>query len=166
MDFLVSPCKPCIVTSCFGPRPRVKADGRPGPLHPGLDLRCNYGQDVFAACDGVVARSYLSDNIPADWRPGARPPEGWAGPWPRIMGYGETIVVAHQDGHLTRYAHLAQRLVYEGDRVSAGQVIGRAGTTGYSFGVHLHFELRSDGGRSLLDPLPLLMAGSPDVVIL
>lgn len=150
---LFPPVKPLIITSCFGPRPRPY-----GPMHPGVDCRCVYGQEIYAVQSGEVVRSYLSANDPPDWKAGSHPPPGWpvGKPYPKVMGYGETILILHADGTLSRYAHLAQRLVEAGQHVEGGQVIGHAGTTGYSFGVHLHFELRSDGGRSFIDPLPLL----------
>lgn len=152
---LIAPLTPLIVTSRFGPRPRFLADGKtPGPLHPGVDLRCTLGQDVHAAAAGTVLRSYLSANIPSTWKAGDAPP--------RAMGYGENVLLMHEDGVQTRYCHLSERLVHEGDKVEAGQVVGQAGNTGYSFGVHLHFEVRGDGGRSFIDPLTVL----PPAVIL
>jgi murein DD-endopeptidase MepM/ murein hydrolase activator NlpD len=65
-------------------------------------------------------------------------------------GYGNLIVIQHQDGVETRYAHLAATGVREGDSVAAGQVIGRVGSTGRSTGPHLHFEVLVDGAR--VDP--------------
>jgi murein DD-endopeptidase MepM/ murein hydrolase activator NlpD len=137
----VSPVEPMLITSYFGPRPKPN-----GPVHPGLDFHATYGQAIHAVDDGEVVKSYFSANNPMTWRPGE--------PAPKVMGFGETILILHLDGRLTRYAHLSKRLVEAGEHVKQGQVIGQAGTTGYSFGVHLHFELRGDGGRSYYDPLP------------
>lgn len=61
---------------------------------------------------------------------------GWNG------GYGNCIMLDHGDGTVTLYAHMSSLLAYKGDVVSGGERIARAGTTGYSTGVHLHFEVR------------------------
>ncbi len=61
---------------------------------------------------------------------------GWNG------GYGNCIMLDHGDGTVTLYAHMSSLLVHKGDVVSGGERIARAGTTGYSTGVHLHFEVR------------------------
>ncbi len=61
---------------------------------------------------------------------------GWNG------GYGNCVMLDHGDGTVTLYAHMSSLLVQKGDVVSGGQRIARAGTTGYSTGVHLHFEVR------------------------
>jgi len=61
---------------------------------------------------------------------------GWNG------GYGNCIMIDHGGGTVTLYAHMSSLLVKVGDIVTRGQRIGRAGTTGYSTGVHLHFEVR------------------------
>lgn len=173
----VAPCDPLVVSSRFGPRPRLLVDGVTlGPLHPGLDLQAGYRQVVRAVASGVVLRSYLSSNyklaVPVDeegkpipgakeqlvlyaWRPGD--------PKPASMGYGETVLLVHPGGLQTRYAHLSERLAQEGEHVEAGQPIGLAGTTGFSFGVHVHFEVKSDGGRSFVDPLPLFAHLKPTV---
>ena len=59
--------------------------------------------------------------------------------------YGNLVTIAHSDRTATRYAHLAAVLVETGDSVSAGQVIGRIGSTGLATGPHLHFELLVNG---------------------
>ncbi len=61
---------------------------------------------------------------------------GWNG------GYGNCIMIDHGGGTVTLYAHMSSLLVQAGDIVARGQRIARAGTTGYSTGVHLHFEVR------------------------
>lgn len=57
-------------------------------------------------------------------------------------GFGIEVVVRHEDGYYTQYAHLASAAVDQGERVRAGQWLGQAGTTGNSTGPHLHFEAR------------------------
>jgi murein DD-endopeptidase MepM/ murein hydrolase activator NlpD len=59
--------------------------------------------------------------------------------------YGNLVTIAHGRGITTRYAHLAAPLVDAGEHVSAGQVVGRIGSTGLSTGPHLHFEIRMNG---------------------
>lgn len=66
---------------------------------------------------------------------------GWAG------GYGNMIKIQHSGGMVTAYAHLNTRYVQVGDKVSKGQMIGRAGSTGNSTGPHLHFEVIINGTR-------------------
>ena len=98
--------------------------------HPGFDLAAPTGTTVDAAAAGTVTH---------------------AGP---AGTYGNLITIKHADGVETRYAHLSATSVKEGDHVEAGQPIGAVGTTGYSTGPHLHFEVRKDGQP--IDPAPLL----------
>lgn len=73
-------------------------------------------------------------------------------------GYGNYVVIDHENGYLTRYAHLADPAgVNVGDRVEEGQVFGYMGDTGYAFGVHLHFEIISGAiGFRCIDPEPYI----------
>ena len=68
-------------------------------------------------------------------------------------GYGNAIVIKHNNGHSTVYAHLSKVLVKRGQRVNQGQVIGLVGATGWATGPHLHFEFRVNGRHQ--DPLLL-----------
>ncbi|MFJ8279572.1 M23 family metallopeptidase [Streptomyces griseoviridis] len=71
--------------------------------------------------------------------------------------FGIEVVVRHEGGSCTQYAHLAAVTVDEGERVAAGQWIGQSGTTGNSTGPHLHFEVRSTPEYgSAVDPVPWL----------
>ena len=98
--------------------------------HPGFDLAAPTGTPVSAAAGGTVVH---------------------AGP---AGTYGNLVTIRHDNGYETRYAHLSAVDIKPGDRVEAGQLIGKVGTTGYSTGPHLHFEVRHDGKP--LDPAPLL----------
>jgi lipoprotein NlpD len=96
----------------------------------GIDIAGRSGQDVRAAADGVVVYSGAG-----------------------LVGYGELIIVKHSEEWLSAYAHNSQRLVAEGAKVSAGQVIGKMGRTGAPRDM-LHFEIRRNGKP--VDPLGLL----------
>lgn len=70
-------------------------------------------------------------------------------------GYGWHVRIQHEDGFQTIYAHLSEIRVRAGQKVRAGEIIGRMGNTGNSTGPHLHFELRKNGVP--VDPTPLLL---------
>lgn len=74
-------------------------------------------------------------------------------------GYGNLVILDHGNGITTRYAHQSSLDVAVGDVVTAGQVIGRVGSTGASTGPHLHFEIRRDGAS--IDPGPYLSSPAP-----
>ena len=91
----------------------------------GVDLAAGHGSAIRAAAAGEVIISKAG---------------GWNG------GYGQYIVIRHNNGTQTLYAHLSSNSVGVGAYVSQGQVIGGMGSTGKSTGTHLHFEVR--GGRN------------------
>jgi murein DD-endopeptidase MepM/ murein hydrolase activator NlpD len=104
------------VTSGFGYRPRFRR------MHKGIDVKVQTGDTIYAAFDGKV----------------------------RIVryerrGYGKYIVLRHENGLETIYAHLSKYLCDVNEDVKAGQPIGLGGNTGRSFGSHLHFETRVMG---------------------
>jgi murein DD-endopeptidase MepM/ murein hydrolase activator NlpD len=112
------------ISSPFGPR------RRPRGFHYGIDLAACKGTPVLAAADGVVVEAHMH------------------------RGYGNTIVVAHGRTCSTRYAHLSRILVTVGDKVKAGQLIGKVGATGHVYWgkstkdpSHLHFEIMIFGKR-------------------
>lgn len=99
-------------------------------LHPGSDFAAPIGTQVGAARGGEITH---------------------AGP---AGTYGNLVIVRHEDGFETRYAHLSEVHVKKGDRVETGADIGAVGSTGRSTGPHLHFEIRKEG--KALDPKPYL----------
>jgi len=86
-----------------------------------------YGATVVAANSGIVTQICTDD---------------------RGGGYGNYIVIDHDNGKSTLYAHLSSVSVSKGQKVSAGQKVGNVGNTGFSTGPHLHFEYRVDGVRA------------------
>ena len=109
--------------------------GEVGPTsprgHAGLDVAAPVGSPVFAARAGRVREA------------------DWSGD-----GYGLKVVVDHGDGLTTLYGHLSAVEVDPDAAVERGQLIGQVGSTGYSTGPHLHFEVRGRG--ALVDPLGYL----------
>lgn len=94
---------------------------RRGRPHQGIDLALKTGDPVYATFDGKVRFSKAAGN------------------------YGNLVIIRHNNGLETYYAHLSQRDVEVGDWVVAGQQIGLGGSTGKSTGPHLHFEVRYRG---------------------
>lgn len=101
-------------------------------FHGGIDIRAAYGESVPAAAGGVVVEA------------------GERG------AFGLTVVIEHDSGVRTRYAHLSAMAVTGGERVDRGQEIGRVGQSGRATGPHLHFEVVRDGQR--IDPEGALTA--------
>jgi len=103
--------------------------------HTGVDFSAATGTPVKAVTNGTVVSA------------------GWAG------AYGNQVVIRHDDGRYSQYAHLSALSVSAGQRVTVGQQIGAVGSTGNSTGPHLHFEVRtSPGYGSDIDPLAYLRA--------
>ncbi len=94
-----------------------------GKHHDGIDIGAPSGHSIFAADSGVVI---YSDN--------------------GLAGYGNLILIKHDERFVSVYAHNKKNLVKEGNKVRKGQVIAHVGSTGHSTGPHLHFEIR-DGGK-------------------
>ena len=99
-------------------------------FHGGIDLAANRGTEITSLRAGEVTFS------------------GWKG------GYGNTVVVRHDDGLESVYGHTAKTLVSVGDTVQAGEVIAEVGSTGRSTGPHLHLEMRRHG--KAVNPMPHL----------
>jgi hypothetical protein len=109
--------------------------GKRGKIfHEGIDLKAPTGTPVYAAQSGHVI--YSGSQIP---------------------GYGKMVVLKHDNGIATVYAHNSSLLVRRGDRVIQGQRISMSGASGHARGPHLHFETRR--GVVALDPIQLLPRG-------
>lgn len=97
-----------------------------GSSHNGIDLHASPGTVIVSPADGVVKNVYYAD-------------EG-----------GNQLIIAHDNGYGTGYAHLTQSLVNIGDRVSQGQQIALSGNTGTATtGAHLHFVLTDRSGTAI-----------------
>ncbi|MDJ0733476.1 MAG: M23 family metallopeptidase [Nostocaceae cyanobacterium] len=97
-------------------------------MHNGMDITAPYGTPIKSSTSGRVSfAGYQS-------------------------GYGKTVIVTHSGGVSTLYAHLSSILVGRGRSVSRNTVIGRVGSTGFTTGPHLHFEVRING--SPVNPSP------------
>ena len=92
-----------------------------GRQHEGIDMGCRTGNDVLAADGGTVIFAGV------------------------MSGYGNLVIIDHENGLQTYYAHNSQLLVSRGDKVFQGQHIAEAGNTGHSFGSHIHFGVKDNG---------------------
>lgn len=104
------------VTSSYGKRIHPVTGRR--HFHYGIDISAWHGEPVLTTADGVVKFAGANNH-----------------------GYGQTVVIAHNYGFITKYAHLSKILVKKGEFVTRGQVVGEAGNSGISTGTHLHYEI-------------------------
>ena len=108
------------ISSPFGGRPNPFS-GYGRDWHPGIDIAVDYGTPVYASAAGYVQQA------------------GWYG------GYGKYIRLGHDFGYETAYGHMSRLAVEAGSFVKKGEIIGYVGSTGYSTGPHLHFEVMKYG---------------------
>ena len=96
-------------------------------FHTGIDISGSniYGRNIVAAADGVVIKAQQT--------------------YVQGVGYGRYLLIDHGGNISTLYGHTSQLLVSEGDHVTRGQAIAKVGSTGWSTGPHLHFEVRENG---------------------
>ncbi|MEI9425158.1 M23 family metallopeptidase [Mesorhizobium sp. Cs1299R1N1] len=128
---LANPAPGHSVTSPFG----VRTDPLLGTaaLHSGMDFRAPIGMAAKVTAPGIVTKA------------------GWNG------GYGRMVEVDHGNGFATRYGHLSEIDVTVGEKLDAGAIIGKTGSSGRSTGPHLHYEVRHNG--EAIDPLRFLTVG-------
>jgi len=115
------------VSSYFGTRQDPFSNNNE-QIHSGIDFVAETGTEVYSTAEGIVTLLHFSRT-----------------------GYGNEILIDHAFGYSTRYAHLAEILVEEGQTIKRGQLIGRVGSSGRSTGPHLHYEVRFD--NRALNPL-------------
>ena len=131
------PVKGFAVNSNYGTRHLA---GEPAPrAHKGVDFAAPRGTGVFVAAEGTVLRT------------GYQP-----------TGFGNFVEVRHPNGMTTLYAHLSRIDVRSGQDLYSGERVGLVGTTGYSTGPHLHFEVKRNGAH--VDP-SRVMGRTFDVVV-
>ncbi len=118
-----------IITNYFGPEDHPFT--HKWYLHKGIDIAYGFGKPVLAAANGKIIEKKF-DNL----------------------GFGHYVLIRHKYGFQTKYAHLQQVYVNEGDNVTQGQKIGTMGSSGLSTGPHLHFEIRI--GSQVVDPIRFL----------
>ncbi|NKI28200.1 M23 family metallopeptidase [Arenibacter sp. 6A1] len=106
-------------------------DGKTKP-HIGIDISARAGTPVHAAASGTIERTDTSDK-----------------------GYGNQVVITHDFGFRTRYAHMFLFIVKQGQTVKKGEIIGFVGSSGKSTGNHIHYELWKNGQR--IDPYPFCL---------
>ena len=133
---------PLRVTSQFGAVRHLTVGGKKSPSygrpHSGIDLDGETGDPIFAAKDGTVVETAWSQSL------------------------GNYVKIRHDDGYHSLYGHLSQKLATGGLRVKAGDLIGKMGSTGFSTGSHLHFQVQR--GDTKVDPMAWLggNASSPE----
>lgn len=110
------------LTSGYGVRQNPFSEAR-YEIHPGVDIRAKKGAKVNAPANGTVVFA------------------GWKG------GYGNCVIIKHEHGFETLYAHLSRINAKKDQSVKVGEVIGLVGSTGRSTGPHLHYEISRRGKR-------------------
>jgi murein DD-endopeptidase MepM/ murein hydrolase activator NlpD len=106
------------ITDRFGGRRNPFGEGY--EYHTGLDIATSFGEPVRATADGLVIYAAAHS------------------------GYGNVVVLDHGNNITTRYGHLSAVSAKFGQRIRRGEVVGRAGSTGRSTGIHVHYEVRRD----------------------
>ena len=102
-----------------------------GKMHKGIDIAADTGEPVYAIADADVI--YAGDGL---------------------RGYGNVVILRHDQQMTSLYAHNSELKVHQGDHVTQGTVISLLGSTGHSTGPHVHFEIRE--GDAAVDPITLL----------
>jgi murein DD-endopeptidase MepM/ murein hydrolase activator NlpD len=104
-----------------------------GASHDGLDLGATTGTPVYALSTGTVIGSFYDSS------------------------FGNKLEIKYWDGSISWYGHLSKRIAQKGDKVRPGQLVGKVGNTGHSFGSHLHFEMQKTTTKDTpVDPVAWL----------
>lgn len=125
--FLKSPLQYRYISSGFGIR--IDPISHTASKHTGIDYAAPYGTPAVTVGDGTVIRA------------------GWYG------GYGNSVDVRHNETYTTRYGHFSRLAVKAGQKVQQGDIVGYVGSTGYSTGPHLHYEMITFGSQ--VDPFSI-----------
>jgi murein DD-endopeptidase MepM/ murein hydrolase activator NlpD len=96
-------------------------------MHTGVDFQAKHGTPVYATSDGVILKTKCNRG-----------------------GYGNHIVIEHDEHYSTLYAHLSKFAIEEGQKIQKGQLIGYVGSSGMATGPHLHYEVIENGKK--VDP--------------
>jgi murein DD-endopeptidase MepM/ murein hydrolase activator NlpD len=131
----VMPGSPSSNTAFIWPAKGVLTSGygwRWGKMHRGVDVAGPVGTPIYAAADGVIEKAGYNSG-----------------------GYGYLVEIRHADGSMTRYGHNSKLLVQPGQEVRQGQHVSNMGSTGFSTGPHLHFEIHRSG-KGAVNPIAFL----------
>jgi len=120
------------ITQHFGNTKFAQSGGYNGSGHNGMDFRASVGTKVKAALTGVVTAVGNTDAVPG------------------CYSYGKFLLIKHNNGLTTLYAHMSFISVKKGDTVITGDTIGYSGNTGYSTGPHLHFTVYASQGVQIV----------------
>jgi murein DD-endopeptidase MepM/ murein hydrolase activator NlpD len=93
-------------------------------FHSGIDFTAPTGTEIYSTGNGVVERVEMNGH-----------------------GYGNNVIISHGFGYQTLYAHMSRIKVYQGQKISRGDLIGYVGSTGTSIGPHLHYEVMKNGEK-------------------
>lgn len=129
---LAWPLKNVILTQYFGDTAFARSGAYNGKGHNGIDLGASPGTPIMSSLSGTVTGTGNTDLV--------------AG----CYSYGKWVLIAHDNGLSTLYAHLSLIKVEKGQRVSTGEVIGYSGNTGYTTGPHLHFGVYASQGVKIV----------------
>lgn len=129
------------ITSSWGKIRHLVIDGKKVTTKPhgGMDIGIPEGTSVKAVKDGTVIHTGYNPD-----------------------GFGNNVIIQHDDGYQTVYAHLSSKSMQKGDKVTAGQLVGLSGNTGFSSGPHLHFQVQKSINGKTYDPAAYL-SGSKDI---
>lgn len=104
--------------------------------HSGIDFAATRGTPIYATANGVIKLAKTSNEL---------------------TGYGNQIEIDHENGYVTKYAHLEKMLVKEGEAVKRGQILGLVGNSGGSVAPHLHYEVIRKGEK--INPIFYMLLG-------
>ncbi|MBU3968679.1 peptidoglycan DD-metalloendopeptidase family protein [Patescibacteria group bacterium] len=126
------PLDSIFITQYFGDTPFSRSGAYSGKGHNGIDFRASVGTKIKASLGGVVTGTGNTDESPG------------------CYSYGKWILIKHENGLSTLYAHLSLIKVNTGETVNTGDIIGYSGNTGYSTGPHLHLTVYATQGVKIV----------------